>query len=91
MSKGRRNQQTKRGTARAKSNRGCSNKRKFTTAEAAEADMQAIIAKRVYINGASVSGVPAVYRCQRCLYWHWGHSPLNADAPAVLVGEEASD
>ena len=52
-------------------NLGCSKKHAFKDAVAAQTVVDVIVQRVVYINGL---GIPVVYRCGRCGYWHFGRS-----------------
>ena len=54
--------------------RACSGKVKHKTEEDAKESMESAVAKVVYIGGVGINGIPRVYQCRRCNFWHWGHS-----------------
>ena len=54
--------------------RGCSRKVSHSTRVEAQAVVDAILQRRVYILGM---GAPTAYRCGRCGYWHHGSAALE--------------
>ena len=57
---------------RPHANRGCSSKQAFKSQAQAQAQVDAILQRRVYILGI---GAPMAYQCSRCGYWHHGRTP----------------
>ena len=69
----RRHHKVVRGTGPSAKRGECRGKIAFKTEDAARTNMQDRMRETVYINGTSFRGVPNVYQCPRCDFWHWGH------------------
>ena len=39
--------------------------------EAAKESMETALAQVVHIGGVGINGIPRVYQCRRCNFWHW--------------------
>ena len=54
--------------------RGCTTKQRFKTEAGAQAEIDRIEGRVVYIGGKSPWGRLEVYHCHRCSYFHIGHN-----------------